>query len=347
MNLEKIGHFIRQLREEKNWSQEALADKLYCDRTKINRIENGRRYIKLEDLMLLSEIFDLSIDELIAGEKKDKNNKKKIEITFKEYLKSKNTKIKSLRLGVMILVALMISTFSLLAIMYFIQNYKTIRVYKFSGSSENYEINDGLLILSKEKIYLRVSDIIPAVDEISIYSEKDNKKVLIYSGNPNTILNDNYGYSSLISYKDFIKSKQKIFIDIRGEKIDLDFREDFVNSRIFYNEESNVGNVEISEALTPKKIKENFQCGDDSCHLDLENENLLFNNGILSVVKGNRYYSYDSSNYLLEYQNQGESGSDFIILISDNDITCVSGNCKDSQKIYDYFYDSYILKYLN
>lgn len=347
MNFEKIGNFIKKLREEKKWSQENLADKLYCDRTKINRIENGKRSIKLEDLILLSEIFDLSLDEIIAGEKKDKNNKKKIEITFKEYLKAQNTKIKRLRLRVIISVVLLISCFSLFTIMYFIQNYKTIRVYKFSGSSENYEINDGLLILSKEKIYLRVSDIIPAVDEISIYSEKDNKKELIYSGNPNVILNDNYGYSSLISYNDFTKSKQKIFIDIRGEKIDLNFREDFVNSRFFYREESNVGNVEINETLIPQKIRENFQCDDDSCHLDLENENLLFNNGILSVVEGNKYYSYDLSNSLLEYQNQIESKSDFIALISDDDITCVSGNCKNSQEIYNCFYDSYISKYLN
>lgn len=63
--------------------------------------------------------------------------------------------------------------------------------------------------LSKEKIYLRVSDIIPEVDEISIYSEQDNKQTLIYSGNSDTILNDNYGYSSLISYKDFIKKIKK------------------------------------------------------------------------------------------------------------------------------------------
>lgn len=347
MNFEKIGVFIRKLREEKKWSQENLADKLYCDRTKINRIENGRRPIKLEDLILLSEIFDLSLDELIAGEKKDKNNKKKIEITFKEYLKAQNTKIKRLRLRVMILVVLIICIFSLFTILYFIQNYKTIRVYKFSGSSENYEINDGLLILSKEKIYLRVSDIIPAVDEISIYSEKDNKQELIYSGNPNAILNDNYGYSSLISYKDFIKSEQKIFIDIKGEKIDLDFREDFVNNKFIYKEEENIGSSKINDTLLPHKIKENFQCDDESCHLDLENEKLSFNNGILSVVKGKYFYSYDLTNYVFDYQNSDNSDDNFTLLISGDNIVCVSRNCNDSKKIYDDFYDSYILKYLN
>ncbi len=347
MDLEKIGHFIRTMRKEKNWSQEALADKLYCDRTKINRIENGRRNVKLDDLILLSEIFDLSLDEIIAGERKDKNNKKRVEITFKEYLKTQNTKIKRLRSVIIILVILLISIFSLFTIIYFFQNYKSIRVYKFSGSSENYEINDGLLILSKEKIYLKVNNIVPTVDEISVYSEQDNKQTLIYSGNSDIILNDNYGYSALISYKDFIKSKQKTFIVIKGERIDLNFREDFVNSRIFYKEESNVGHMKINETLIPKKIKESFQCDDDSCHLDLENEKLLFNNGILSVVKGNKYYSYDLGNSLFEYQNQSEPKSDFVILISDNDITCMSGNCKNSQKIYEDFYESYILKYLN
>lgn len=100
MNFEKIGHFIKQLREEKKWSQEILSKKMCCERTKVNKIENGKRYINVEDLILLSEIFDISLDELIAGEKKNKNNKKKIEITFREYLKAQNTKIKRLRLGI-------------------------------------------------------------------------------------------------------------------------------------------------------------------------------------------------------------------------------------------------------
>ena len=346
MDFEKIGHFIRNLREENKWSQETLADKLYCERTKINKIENGKRYIKLEDLILLSEIFGLSLEELIAGEKKDKKNQKKIEITFKEYLKAQNTKVKRMRLGMTISFILLVSIFSLFTIMYFFQNYKTIRVYKFSGSSENYEINDGLLILSKEKIYLKVDNIIPTVDEISIYTEKNNDKTLIYSGNSDVILNDNYGYSSLISYKDFIKSKQKIFIIINGERIDLNFREDFVNSGIFYKEENKIGKPEIEETLIPQKIKDNFQCENASCHLDLEEESLLFNNGVLSVVKSEQYYSYDLSNNLFEYQNKKNQKKDFVITIYDNDITCIFGNCKNSQKLYDDFYNLYVLKYL-
>lgn len=98
MDCEKIGKFIKKMREEKKWSQEILADKLFCDRTKINKIEKGKRYIKVDDLILLSEIFELSMEELISGEKQDKNNKARLEITFKEYLKVQNTKVKKLRI---------------------------------------------------------------------------------------------------------------------------------------------------------------------------------------------------------------------------------------------------------
>ena len=98
MDYNKIGKLIKKIREEKGWSQEKLADKLFCERTKINKIENGKRYIKLDDLFSISEILEVSIEELISGEKVDNKNKKQIDITFKQYLKAQNTKIKRMRI---------------------------------------------------------------------------------------------------------------------------------------------------------------------------------------------------------------------------------------------------------
>ena len=205
MDIDKVGKFIRKLRESKKWSQEELASNLYCDRTKINKLENGKRSPKIEELTLLSEIFDISIEELIAGEKKTDKNNKKIQSIFKEYLKQQNTKLKIMRLIIILLVSVLFFCFSVIAILYFFQNYKSIRVYRFSGSSENYEISDGLLIISKDKMYFKIDNIDPLTDNITIYSEINNERKLIYSGEPNVIINDNYGYESFISYSDFIK----------------------------------------------------------------------------------------------------------------------------------------------
>lgn len=349
MDCEKIGKFIKKMREEKKWSQEILADKLFCDRTKINKIEKGKRYIKVDDLILLSEIFELSMEELISGEKQDKNNKARLEITFKEYLKAQNTKVKKLRIIIIFLIIITLLCFSLFAVTYFFQNYKSIRIYRFYGNSENYEVNDGLLILSKDKIYLKIDAIIPEVEEVSIYSECYNQEELIYRGEANVILNDKYGYDSFISYKDFINFKQKIFMVIDGERIDLTFKEDFVNNKFIYKENKQIGK-EIpnnSLSLIPKKIQDNFNCEVESCHLELKDENLIYNNGTLFVMTKKNYYLYNIENNLFEYQDLENSERNFIVTVLDEDITCVSGNCKESGEVYDKFYNYYILKYLD
>lgn len=347
MDYEKIGKFIKKMREEKKWSQETLAEKLFCERTKINKIENAKRYIKTEDLILLSEVFDLTLEELISGEKKNKNNQEQIEITFKEYLKHQNTKIKKLRVTSIILFIAVLLCFSLITITYFFQNYSSIRVYRFYGNSDNYEINDGLLILSKNKIYFKIDSIIPEVDDIYIYSEHDGKQELIYHGDPKIILNDHYGYDSFILYKDFIKSNQNIYIMINEEKINLTFKEDFRNNQIIYKEVKDIGKYDSDTLVVPKKIKDNFKCEDESCYLDLENESLIYCNEMFSVLTKKNYYLYDISNSLFEYQDLDNSEKNFIITIINNEINCVSGNCKKAKKIYEQFHDSYILKYID
>ena len=296
MDFEKIGKFIKKLREEKKWSQEVLAEKLLCERTKVNKIENGKRYIKIDDLILLSEIFELSMEELISGEKKNKNNKGQIDITFKEYLKAQNTKTKKLCITSILLIIIVLVCFSIFTITYFFQNYKSIRIYRLYGNSENYEINDGLLILSKDKIYLKIDSIVPSVDEISIYSEYEDETKLVYQGDPNVILNDRYGYDSFVSYKDFISSKQKIFFVINNEKIDITFKEDFINKDIVYKENTEIGKDDSSTSLIPQKIKEDFNCENDSCYLDINDEKIIYSNETLSVMTEKKYYLYDINN---------------------------------------------------
>lgn len=348
MDIDKVGKFIRKLRESKKWSQEELASNLYCDRTKINKLENGKRSPKIEELTLLSEIFDISLEELIAGEKKTEKNNKKIQSIFKEYLKQQNTKLKIMRLIIILLVSVLFFCFSVIAILYFFQNYKSIRVYRFSGSSENYEISDGLLIISKDKMYFKIDNIDPLTDNITIYSEINNERKLIYSGEPNVIINDNYGYESFISYSDFIKSNQNVYILIDDDEIKLNFKEDFVNNKIFYSKEKNVGENEntASTSSIPDKIKEYFNCDSEICHLDLEEKSLTYNNNIFTVMSDNIYFSYDVENGLLDYQNQNNSKLNVTITLKDNDMFCVSGNCDNMEKIYNDFYNNYILKYL-
>lgn len=65
MNLSKQIKHYRQLR---NFSQEELAERIYVSRQTISNWENERSYPDINNLLLLSVLFDVSLDELVKGD---------------------------------------------------------------------------------------------------------------------------------------------------------------------------------------------------------------------------------------------------------------------------------------
>ncbi|WP_257009678.1 helix-turn-helix transcriptional regulator [Evansella halocellulosilytica] len=65
----KIGEQIRMLRKSENLSQEQLGEKLNVSRQAVYKWESDKGYPDIQNLITLSELFDISIDELI---KKDR-----------------------------------------------------------------------------------------------------------------------------------------------------------------------------------------------------------------------------------------------------------------------------------
>lgn len=72
MNQEKIGKFICELRKDKNLTQKELADKLNITDRAISKWENGRGLPDLSLLMPLCKELDISINELLSGERLNK-----------------------------------------------------------------------------------------------------------------------------------------------------------------------------------------------------------------------------------------------------------------------------------
>lgn len=68
MNKEKIGKYIKFLRERNNLTQEELAKKVPVTREAVSKWETGRRIPDIETLLILSNIFNLSIERLLSGE---------------------------------------------------------------------------------------------------------------------------------------------------------------------------------------------------------------------------------------------------------------------------------------
>lgn len=65
MNLSKQ---IKKHREPLSLSQEGLAEKLYVSRQTISNWENEKSYPDVHNLLLLSVLFDVSLDELVKGD---------------------------------------------------------------------------------------------------------------------------------------------------------------------------------------------------------------------------------------------------------------------------------------
>ena len=59
---------IKKYRTELNLSQEELAEKVYVTRQTISNWENGKSYPDIHSLLLLSSLFNVSLDQLIKGD---------------------------------------------------------------------------------------------------------------------------------------------------------------------------------------------------------------------------------------------------------------------------------------
>lgn len=59
----KLGLRIKELRKEKNFSQEELADLSGLDRTYINSVENGRRNISIINIEKIASAFNLTLKD--------------------------------------------------------------------------------------------------------------------------------------------------------------------------------------------------------------------------------------------------------------------------------------------
>ena len=97
MNLIKIGKFIADCRKKKSITQEQLAEKLYITDRAVSKWERGLSLPDADKMLDLCNILDISINELLNGEKIDmKDYKKKNEELLLELAKQDELKNKKL-----------------------------------------------------------------------------------------------------------------------------------------------------------------------------------------------------------------------------------------------------------
>ena len=71
MDLVKIGAFLKELRKEKNITQEELADKMGVSRRTVSRWETGSNMPDMDILIDISDFYEVDLREILDGERKD------------------------------------------------------------------------------------------------------------------------------------------------------------------------------------------------------------------------------------------------------------------------------------
>ena len=96
-----LGAQIKKYRTEFSLSQDELAEKLFVTRQSISNWENDRTYPDIKSLVLLSEVFSVSLDQLVKGDVDEM--KKEINEQEQAQFQKESTVLAIIMLGLLIM----------------------------------------------------------------------------------------------------------------------------------------------------------------------------------------------------------------------------------------------------
>lgn len=78
MDTKMIGSFLKELRKENNMTQEQLGERIGVTNKTVSRWETGNYMPPVESLILLSDIYGISINEILAGKRVEMDELKEV-----------------------------------------------------------------------------------------------------------------------------------------------------------------------------------------------------------------------------------------------------------------------------
>ncbi len=94
MDLQKIGSFLKELRKEKELTQEQLAETLNVSRRTVSRWETGSNMPDLDLLMEMADLYQVELRELLNGERKNEPMNKELKETVMQVAEYSNAEKK-------------------------------------------------------------------------------------------------------------------------------------------------------------------------------------------------------------------------------------------------------------
>ena len=332
MDNKKVGKFICKLRNEKKWTQEDLANKLFVDRTMVSKWERGVYIPTTEILLKMQELFDVSINEILFGERKNNDNLSSVDAVPIQIMKEEKKKRKKIIIiGIVVIFGLLISFLAY----YFINNYNSIKVYRIEGENEEFAIRNGIFVFSKEKSYFRVGNLEQKknqnVSSVELYYTKDNIEKLIFEGglsDLDILFENTFSYNEYFKYDDL----EYIINNLR-----LIVKKAYENNKFFvdYKEPISDGEKNMIKEKIPEYIKQNFTYNKSTeSYVRINNnikEEYFYNvNVYLLTIQSDEIeeeYSYYLNNNTIEYNNYKSDDLRESFSYNFDDEKCDYGNC--------------------
>ncbi|MCX4364452.1 MAG: helix-turn-helix transcriptional regulator [Bacilli bacterium] len=240
MDNKKIGNFIKSLRESKKMTQQELADKLFVERTVINKWERGINTITAPNIKRLSSFFGVSADEILAGEIYNKKNKERIDDVILDVYQKNNSLMKKIKIVSIIFFA----TIVMFLVYFFITFYNSVKIYDVSSEDEQGNFVSGSLTKTNEYINLILNTDALNPKSINLYfMNKGEKKYLVMADNQKIIyIKDYVFYQEYFDFSNFDEMLDNLYIEVELEnetKVEkLIFTRDYSNKNLFYKQDS-------------------------------------------------------------------------------------------------------------
>ncbi len=265
MNPEKIGEFIKELREEKGLTQEKLGELIPIGREAISKWERGKNFPDYQSLIKLSEIFNISINELFLGEKLTEENRIDIDNVIGDIYQDRN-KIKKK------LFIVLIGLFFILTLFlgyYFYSNYNSVKVYDVKYNDDEISLLDGLLVVTREKFYFTTNEIESKneIKKLKLYYKENNSEHLIMVTDDDKLAFINFnGSNEYFNYDNIKDIINNLYLEVsfkeENKDIKLNIVESFSNNYIIPRKvkSSSSNNIQIElPTMLELKLKEKLE----------------------------------------------------------------------------------------
>lgn len=237
-NTSIIGKNISKAREKKGYTQDEFANLLGTNRVTVSKWETCNNVPSTEMLFQISNILDVSIDELLGL--KNESQEKRMNI-FKKIL--------------LILLILLLLVLSILGIYYFCTNYKKTIIYSVLINGEDV----GMAIMTRDTFIINCP--LENYSDVKLYYlNKDDKEELIYHDTLGRLKFITYlGYNEYFDFNDFEYLKNNLYITYIDGNIEkkekLEFNLNYINDKFKVQKENE---IDLSEEVTQNIISDDL-----------------------------------------------------------------------------------------